>query len=1055
MKITRFLGATALVGVLGMSSVAFAQTSPTAASTAQAEDDTVAQEDSTPPAQAVANSRAAATSEIVVTGSRIARPTLDSSVPVTSIEIGELTSKGNVILGDTLNELPALRNTFNSGNSTRFIGTAGLNLLDLRGLGTSRTLVLVNGRRHVTSSAGDFLVDINTIPADLTQQIDIVTGGNSAVYGSDAVAGVVNFILKRNFDGLSLKGQGGVSSRGDRGSYFASITAGKNFADGRGNVAFAGEYAKTNALYYTDRDYLTGAYSGRCQFQLTQNTVGEPAAGDGVSDTTFLCGIKNASISDGGTVGGIGGGRYLRFAPNGNLFVDTPTKSFASAGSGNQQGGEGSTLRNTGQLAAGIERFTANLLAHYDFSEAFKPFVEAKYVRIEANQQGQPSFFVGGPGYVGGPALRCSNAYLNSQALTTLQSYGVCRNVATGTFPLSRFNIDFGGRGELNRRETYRVVAGVEGNFNDDWHYEVSANYGRFDGNRKSLNNLLLFDIDGNPAGFNLAIDAVRNAAGEIVCRANLTTTTAPGCVPINVLGFGAPSQAALNYVNVTSTSVERATEFVANAYVSGDSSQLFTLPGGPVQFALGAEYRSETASSSFDALTASGGTFLNAIQPFAPPKFEVKDLFGELRIPLIKDKPFVHLLSIEGAGRVSDYNNATGTVTAYNISANYAPVADLRFRANYSTSVRAPTLSDLYSPFSQNFAQLSDPCDAANINSNPNYATNCAAAGVPKTFNAAAVAASQGSSCDPASLVVGAPFLNCPARTSSTAYSSGGNINLREEKGKSYTIGAVFTPRAVPGLSLTVDYYNIEVTNLISSLGAQQILGLCYGNAGGLNNQYCTSVQRDPATGFFVEPAVLASGVNYARQKTSGIDVDFLFDRKFNNGHRFTLRAIGTYLINTDNYTDPVNPQVPNRQKSELGSPEFAANATATYDIGPVSFAYTLRYTGKQTIGAYETQNSYTGLCTAAISTTAGCTTGQLATLPPQNADAYPIVYYPEAFIHNARINFDIDRQSSFYFGVDNLFDTAPQYGLLGIESGSPVNSTGRFFYAGITAGF
>ncbi len=1059
MKITSLLSATALVSctmlVPGVAWGADTPAKPAAATPADAPQSTAADAPQTTASLDDQNNTKPDGSEIVITGSRIARPTLDSPVPVTSVAVGELSSRGNVILGDTLNELPALRNTFNSGNSTRFIGTAGLNILDLRGLGTSRTLVLVNGRRHVTSSAGDFLVDVNTIPTDLTERIDFVTGGNSAVYGSDAVAGVVNFILKRNFSGLSLKGQGGISSRGDRGSYFVSATAGQNFADGRGNIAVAAEYAKTNALYYTDRDYLTGAYSGRCQFQLTENTVGEPAAGDGIPDNTFLCGIRNGSISDGGTVGSLGGGKYLRFSSTGDLFVDSSTRNFAAAGSGNVQGGEGSTLRNTGQLAAGIDRFDVNLLAHFDLSDAFKPFVEAKYVRIHTNQEGQPSFFTSVPGTLGGPAMRCNNAFLTAQALGTLQSYGLCSNVATGTFPLARFNIDFGGRGELHLRETFRVVAGVEGDFNGDWHYEVSANYGSYVSHNKSLNNLLLFDINGNPAGFNLAVDAVRNTAGQIVCRVNLVTVTAPGCVPINVFGYGQPSQAALDYVNVTATSFERAKEFVAGAYVSGDSSQLFSLPGGPVQFALGVEYRSETAASAFDPLTASGGTFLNAIQPFNPPKFEVKDAYGELRLPILKDMPFAKLLSVEGAGRISKYNSATGTVSAYNISGIYAPVSDFRVRANYSTSVRAPTLSDLYSPFSQNFAQLSDPCDAANINSNPNYVTNCAAAGVPKTFNAAAVAASAGSSCPTAQVAVGLPFLNCPARTSSTGYSSGGNINLREERGKSLTIGGVFTPRFLPGFSMTIDYYRITVKDLIASLGAQTIINLCYGNAGGINNQYCTSIKRDPTTGFFVQPAVLSSGINYASQKTDGIDLDIAYAHRFGNGDRVTFRAIGTYLLTLDNYTDPQNPQVPNRQRSELGSPVIAFNLNASYQHGPLNLSYTLRYTGKQTIGTYEAQNSYIGLCTASLATSIGCTSGQLATLPPQNADQYPQIYYPAMFIHNAKIAFDIDKKKSFYFGVDNIFDTQPPLGLLGTESGSPVNSIGRFFYAGIEFNF
>lgn len=196
---------------------------------------------------------------IVVTGSRIRSPNLTSSVPITSVGIQDLTNTGDLSLGDALNELPALRSTFSQANSTRFIGTAGLNLLDLRGLGTARTLVLVNGRRHITAQPGNNNVDVNTIPTDLVERVDIVTGGNSAIYGSDAVAGVVNFVLKRDFEGVRVRGQGGISSKGDRGSYFVSLTGGQNFADDRGNVAVSLEYAKQRPLFFTDRDSQTGA----------------------------------------------------------------------------------------------------------------------------------------------------------------------------------------------------------------------------------------------------------------------------------------------------------------------------------------------------------------------------------------------------------------------------------------------------------------------------------------------------------------------------------------------------------------------------------------------------------------------------------------------------------------------------------------------------------------------------------------------------------------------------------------------------------------------------
>lgn len=1003
---------------------------------------------------------------IVVTGSRIARPTLESSVPLTSVTVDELTDTGDVSLGDALNDLPSLRSTFSQGNSTRFIGTAGLNILDLRGLGIARTLVLVNGKRHITALPGDYLVDVNTIPVDLLERVDVVTGGNSAIYGSDAVAGVVNFITKRNFDGINLRAQGGISSRGDRGNLFVSGTWGKNFADGRGNVAISAEYAEASPLYFTDRDKLTGAYSGRCQYQLTDlggAAGGEtgPSNSDGIPDSTFLCGIKNAAISDGGTIGALDAAsnarrRYLRFGPNGDLFIDTPDQAFSPVGSGNQQGGFGSTLRNTGQLAAGLKRYAVNLLAHYDISDAFRPFVEAKYVHVDAVQEGQPSFFQGSvPGFFGGGSnLRCDNPFLTTQAFQTLQGFGVCNATPDSrTFTIQRFNTDFGGRGEIHDRDTYRIVGGIEGTFNDDWNYEISLNYGRLETKLQSLNNLKLFDLQGNDDGFLLALDATRNAAGQIVCRVNAVTVTRPDCVPINVFGVGAPSQAALDFVNTTAIRKEKAEQFVALASVAGDLSQLFELPGGPIGFALGAEYREEKAFSAFDELTASGGTFLNAIQPFAPPKLTVKEAFGEISLPLLANMPFAEELSVNASARVSDYNSSAGTVWAYNVQGLYAPIPDIRFRAAYAKSVRTPTQTDLFSPQSQNFAFIADPCDSANIGLGPNRVANCAAAGVPTTYNAALVAACAGTSFTG---TVGAPFVNCTARTSSTSFLQGGNPTLQNEIGKSLTLGVVVEPSFLPGFNFTVDYYKIKVESLIAVLGAQQIINLCYDDAGGINNPFCATVQRDPTTGLFDnDAAVISGGVNFASQKTEGIDFDVQYRRTFDNGHRLSFRAIATHLLRLDNFTNPLNPAEPNRQMSELGDPRWAANASINYDFGAFDLSWTVRYIGKQTIGTYETQNSYRGACPSSGTIPGGgtCTAGEIVTLPPTNLDAFDRVYYPDVFYHGFRANVEVDKKFNFYVGIDNAFDKQPPLGLLGTAGGDPFDTFGRYFYAGIRA--
>jgi len=994
---------------------------------------------------------------IVVTGSRIRRPNLDSPVPITSISAEELAQTGDVNVGDRLNDLPSIRSTFSQSNSTRFIGTAGVNLLDLRGLGVERTLVLVNGRRHITYSPGDFLVDVNTIPTDLIERVDVVTGGSSAVYGSDAVAGVVNFILKKNFTGLRARGQAGTSTRGDRGVQFLSLSGGQNFFDDRANVAVNLEYVDADPLYFWQRPGLTGAFAGRCQFNLAEPTVGEPATGDGVPDQQFFCGVRNAAISNGGTISALtpaggcsnpiylptgtsaalgaqrclnpgtpqGAVRFLTFSPNGALCEEVPSLDFRPFGSGNyvhnpsSACAPGSTLRDTGQLAPGLKRYSANLLAHFDISDALKPFVEAKFVRLDALQEGQPSFFQGTfPQFFGaGVGVRCDNPFLTAQDITALQTIGRCPGGATSTtmLPLARFNVDFGGRREEIRRDTYRVVAGITGDFNTDWNYEVSLNYGHMKSRQLERNDLHIF-TDGFADGpFLNAIDAVRNSSGQIVCRINQVTVTDPNCVPINVLGVGAPSQAALNYVNRTSRVDSTASELDALAYVSGDFSQIFSFPGGPARFVVGGEYRREKAFQIADPVSSAGFTFFNAFPVFDPPTFSVKEVYGELELPLLRDLPFAQELTVTGAARYSHYNTSAKNTFAWNANAVWAPVRDIRFRGNYSKSVRVPTLGDLFSPATQNFAFVNDPCDVLFIGLGPNRPANCAALGVP----------------------VG--FVNTVARTQTIEIISSGNPFLTAETGKSLTLGGVLTPRWVPGLSLSVDYYRIRVTNLIATLGAQTILNQCV-DLPTINNQFCQLIFPRDAAGDFASPVLISAGVNYAKQEADGIDFELAYRHNFSNGHRFNLHGVMTYVLKRNNFTDPVNATFGDRQLSELGDPQWAANLNLGYGIGHFNLSYSLNYIGKQTIGSYESQHSYQGR-------------------PPTNADLTQEVWYPAVLYHAARLDIKVPQggkdKFDFYIGMDNIFDSKPPLGLLGTAGGDPFDSIGRYVYAGATVDF
>jgi outer membrane receptor protein involved in Fe transport len=960
-------------------------------------------------------------SDIVVTGSRIARPTLNSPIPVTTLTQADLTRTGAVVIGDVLNDLPSLRSTYSQANSTQFIGTAGINLLDLRGLGPSRTLVLVNGRRHITGSTGEFLVDTNTIPTDLIDRVDIVTGGSSAVYGSDAMAGVVNFVLKRNFDGVTLNGQSGIADNGTRGTYRLSGTFGKNFAEGRGNIALGLEYNQADMLTYADRPELTGIYSGRNQITRVARN------GAGVPERTYLTGLRSFGYDNGGNFipyadGNLlgcnsvaaacranGAPRVFGFGTDGTLSEYNYGNDLRPSGNNNNQNGSGPTLRDKGVLNPGLKRYVANLIGHFDVSEAFKPFFEAKFVRVDSYAQGTGTFNQGGSQGDGaegetylasGIPIAFDNAYLNPQAAATIRSL---MPAGSEYFRVNRNNTDLGTRDEADRRDTYRIVVGAEGRFNDDWKYDFSVNYGEFRTKSKFYNNQY-------QSRFYNAVDAVRNGAGQIVCRINQATVVDPSCAPLNILGEGRASQAALNYINTTSTSRGKATEFDVTANLVGDSSQLFELPGGPVRFAVGGEYRRETAFSAYDDTIKSGDTFFNVIPDFRPPAFAVKEAYGELELPLLKDIGFAKELTINAAGRVADYKGSTGTVYAYNFGGIYAPINDIKFRVNYSRSVRAPTLGDLYSSNSQNFDQLDDPCDVNFINTGRSTrAANCAAAGVP------------------------ANFVNSVARAGTTEFLSGGNPELQAEKSRSWTYGAIFQPSFIPGLALTVDYYDIKINKVIQSVDAQTILDACY-DAPTLANSFCSLINPRQANGLFARPALLQSVVNFAALRAKGIDFDASYNRRFGDDTKAVFRVVGTWVRNRTDYPYLDEPSRPDRVKGELGDPIWNVNASVDLTHKNFTLGYQVRYIGRQSITDWEAQHDTNGV-------------------PALNPNFADVVYYPKVVYHALRASMDVDKRFTFYGGVDNLTDKKPPYGLLGNGDGDAIyDNIGRAMYVGVS---
>ncbi len=1050
--------------MLGASMAALIAASPAMAQTPPEPTPETAPPEAVPaPVDTVTDDLATAEGTIVVTGSRIRRPNLESVVPVTSVTGEEFFETGQTSVGDVLNELPALRSTFSQANSTRFLGTAGLNLLDLRGLGTQRTLTLVNGRRHVASNIlGNAVeVDTNTIPTDLIERVDVVTGGNSAIYGSDAIAGVVNFILKDDYEGIQLRGQGGVSKYGDAGNYYVSALAGTNFADGRGNVAVNLEYARQEDFYASQRGKC---FSTQCGFVVVDT---DPASApfDDEPDRVFLEDVRHALYTNSGAMyffcpGGnctafdpadplIGGSGYFTtpytFLPDGTLVPLTGQRVGISY-FGSFIGGNGNNFRDGKQfgLSPKLDRYSANLIAHYEVSPALVPFVEAKYVRTDSFGNASGPFFSSSIGELypdthplagfDREAIFTDNPYLSSQARDLLEGNGL------SYFYLFRNFVELGNREEKARRETFRIVGGLRGDFNDDWSYEVSLNYGKLKEKTKILGNL-------NMQRYLLALDAVDEgvfnggpANGNIVCRSQLDPDSrlpllnnldpafaaaqlandVTQCVPINPFGQGSVTDAARNYVVQDSLAKGWIKEFVVNAFMSGDTSEFINLPGGPIGFALGAEHRTNDVSYKQDDVTSAGMTFYNAIPDFTPPTFKVNEVFGEVRLPILKDQ-LIDELTISGAARYAKYKTFGG-VWAWNIGGELAPIPDIRFRANWSRSVRAPSLADAYTPLGQNFAPgFSDPCDNDQIGAgSANRAANCLAAGVPVGFN-----------------------FNY---TSSLGFLSGGNSDLKPETADSFTVGGVLQPRFLPGFALSVDYYNIRVNDVITSPTAQAAVNACYDLAD-LNNQFCALFERagpgggprGEIPGRILENNLELVPLNYAKLQVRGIDVDASYRHQIGRIGLLNTQFIWTHVLQNDEFLDPTDPDRADQILKELGDPEDAFNWNTSLKTGRFTFGYQLRYIGKMLLNTAEYEFFFSKQ-------------GR----EPENPDWAERKFYPSVTYHDIRAQVDVSNRYNFYLGIDDVTNKKPPLGNTGIGGGSGIyRNIGRFFYAGFVAKF
>ncbi len=811
-------------------------------------------------AQDAAAADEASEDTIVVTGTRIARPDLSSSVPVSVVSQEQIQQTGAANIQDVLNELPSVGQNI-SRTSSNFSTTGnGIATVNLRNLGSARTLVLVNGRRFVAGLPGTSVVDLNTIPTDLIKDVQVVTGGASAVYGSEAIAGVVNFILDDKFEGIRFHGQGTISDEGDSGRYLASLTAGTAFADGRGHIVVNGSYDRDNGLRSRDRGFSAHDIPNRSSF------------------------AEQGLFSPGGG-----------FAPGAGTFTYGPGNVLKPYQGANIDGYDRNQDR---YLGVPVERYLVTGLASYELSDNATLFFEGSYAKSKSRSSLEAQAVANtdlvnadGTPYAGIPLSnpfvpQAIRDYVTTMAPILNNDADPDNDISTTDLPFRRRSNDIFDRSNKNDRETWRAVAGLRGSFADKFDYEVYYGHGE---TKDYTRSGTIF----GPQYVN-ALNAVAGPNGP-VCSINVDAdpnNNDAACVPINIFGFNTVSAAAADYVTRGGQLSEYRAKVKQDIFSASVSGEVFELPGGALSFATGFEYRREKSSEDFDDATNLGQTLGNLLTD-TRGKYNVKEGFLEVVAPILSERPFFHYLGLEGAVRYSDYSTVGG-VWSWKAGGEWAPIPDIRFRGIYSEATRAPNISELFSAQSETFPAVVDPCDQRGGKGDgaaisiPASGLSAACLAIP----AIAAAANAGG------------FVYSTAQIQTINGFLGGNPNLEEEKAKTLTLGAVFQPRFARGLSLTVDYYRIKLKNAIGIIGQQTSLDECMtGNGDAL---FCDNITRD-ATGRVTQ--VDAINLNTGSFLVSGIDTQVKYSTTFGESGRFDLSAFWTHLLKQQQTSYPGGP--------------------------------------------------------------------------------------------------------------------------------------------------
>lgn len=848
--------------------------------------------------------------KVQVTGSRIKRVELSTPAPVISIDQAEIAKFGNPDLGTILAELPAI------GAGSTLIGNngsnanAGLSSPDLRNLGEERTLTLINGKRHVAGSPFSNAVDTGSIPVALIERVDVITGGASAIYGSDAVSGVVNVILRDDFEGVEFRVSGGSDTE-DIGNETHNISAlvGATTEDGRGNVTFFAERSQINEVLVPELQQAAnwGSYVN------PENT----SETDGIPDRLRSPNVGSELINRYGVLNPFGGGPLLTFLPDGTpveQVTRTNTNSFAF-GTFDEAYDSVFFTEDYENYIPNQETITLASTFRYDITDNVRFYGDIKYVDKFIEQQFQPSFRFGNVS-----VNVMDNAFLPDAARQHLIGAG-----QTGEVAMARFFDDIGNRSAANDRKLFRILGGFEGQFTLSdtlFDYDVYYTRGETSNTRRTLNDLI-------PTNFVAALDSVIDpTTGEAACRSQVPSAQPDGyqdpaavnggqCVPFNPFWFGQASAEAIDFVSGDVQRNDEITQTVYGGTLAFDTAELFELPAGPIGLAVGYEYREETSETRTDEFTKAG-LFAGAATPDSSGTYDVEEFFIEINAPIVSDMFLIHELTVDAAFRTADYSHA-GSADAWQVGFMWAPIEDVSVRGTVGEAVRAPNVNEAFSPQTPGFENINDPCDADNIDDDPDRRANCLALGIPEGFEA-----NDNVSIDTL---------------------SGGNPNLESEVSDSKTVGVVWTPAFVENLSVTLDWYEIEIEDAITDVSAQNIIDNCVDATGGLDIGFCSQVDRNEnndielvRSGFINAAALNTSGLELqARYKTDLSAFDLPGELRFN--------LAGNKLIRLDRFEFQDRPDEINVEKGEVGDPEYQFRFSVDYKIDDWNFNYSNRF--------------------------------------------------------------------------------------------------------------